>query len=391
MKKYILFSFFLLLPLSKGLADSWEKVKIEKVLDNAHYKTSHGEILTPLGIEAPDFYDSRPHYQCQARYTTRLLREILENQTVLILKDVTEKDPSGRLPRHIKIEKLNLSEYLLGKGLASYKDDKVNTKYARTYKKAQESARDQQIGIWSQCGKKNKPDPYKLTTIWGKSFSRKYAPYLSPISVGKVEKVLSGDLIQLENGLKVRLLGIQTPKGDDPRPGFACFGKYSQKHLQKLIQGKTVFLEKDHQEMTERRELLRYVKIITHDKTQTEKIINQQMIEDGFARSFWPDEEDVKYQEDFEKAQKKLYENPQGAWGYCLYETIKPPEQEKIEIPQKLVYDPECPIKGNIAGSKKNPKKTYHTPLSGWYERLQYEACFENEEEAQKAGFTKVK
>jgi hypothetical protein len=50
-----------------------------------------------------------------------------------------------------------------------------------------------------------------------------------------------------------------------------------------------------------------------------------------------------------------------------------------------------CRIKGNIAGSKKNPKLTYHTPLSGWYKRIEAEACFEDEASAEAEGFIKVK
>jgi len=79
-------------------------------------------------------------------------------------------------------------------------------------------------------------------------------------------------------------------------------------------------------------------------------------------------------------------------WTRCALELVSEDEviSKESEAPA-LKYDDVCPIKGNIAGSKKNPKKTYHTPLSGWYKRIKAEQCFEDETEAGNAGFTKVK
>gem|GEM_PF-5319123 len=81
--------------------------------------------------------------------------------------------------------------------------------------------------------------------------------------------------------------------------------------------------------------------------------------------------------------------NPPNWWQQCAKQVIVQSGDSVVE--PELIYDKDCPIKGNIAGSKKNPKLTYHTPLSGWYKRIKYEQCFETEAEAQTAGFIKVK
>ena len=78
-------------------------------------------------------------------------------------------------------------------------------------------------------------------------------------------------------------------------------------------------------------------------------------------------------------------------WLNCSSQIIKSDENNAESKPPLLEFDPDCPIKGNVAGSKKNPKKTFHTPASGWYKRIEAEQCFADEAAAKSAGFEKVK
>lgn len=387
--KYILFLFFFFGAYSVCLATSWETVQLEKIIDNKRYRLLDQRIITPVGIDIPTFYDERKNFQCQARRTTRILQYLFDTESLRILEEPKKHAPSLY---HIKIDTTNLTEFLLSKGLGKHQDNTTHRTNKTRYKKAGYIAEKKQIGIWSDCGKKDQKNPYQLQNLWGEQFCDQYAQYLAPISVGVVENVLSGDRIQLTNGLRVRLLGIQSPLPNDERSGFACFGALSQKYLAHLIAGKQVFLYRDIQDLNEDRELLRYVTLPAHNKTGDERFINKEMVQYGFAQSFWPDDIDIKHKDTFEKLQKEVYHSPTGAWSSCLSNLVR--QEQDIHTPKEKPQktpDPTCPIKGNISGSKKNPILKYHTVASGWYERLDAERCFETEEEALAAGFVKVK
>lgn len=74
------------------------------------------------------------------------------------------------------------------------------------------------------------------------------------IEAQKVTRVIDGDTIELENGQKVRLLGIDTP--EKGCPGY----QEAKKNMQDLVLAKRIVLVSDGKQSTDRYErLLRYV------------------------------------------------------------------------------------------------------------------------------------
>ena len=65
-----------------------------------------------------------------------------------------------------------------------------------------------------------------------------------------VTKVIDGDTIQLENGEKVRYIGINTPETHHPTKGIEPYGKEAEEVNKKLVEGKRVRLEFDVQKET---------------------------------------------------------------------------------------------------------------------------------------------
>src|SRR5687767_6587423 len=61
----------------------------------------------------------------------------------------------------------------------------------------------------------------------------------------KVVRVIDGDTIELENGQKVRYIGIDTPETKKPRTPVQCFGQEAYQKNKELIEGREVLLEKD--------------------------------------------------------------------------------------------------------------------------------------------------
>lgn len=69
----------------------------------------------------------------------------------------------------------------------------------------------------------------------------------------KVTEVVDGDTI------KVRLIGIDTPETVDPGEDVQCFGPEASDHATRLLEGRTVWLEKDVSDDDRYDRLLRYV------------------------------------------------------------------------------------------------------------------------------------
>ncbi|MBP8591185.1 thermonuclease family protein [Candidatus Shapirobacteria bacterium] len=126
----------------------------------------------------------------------------------------------------------------------------------------------------------------------------------------KVARVIDGDTIELEDGRKVRYIGIDTPETVDPKKPVQCYGKEAYLENKSLVEGKEIEMEKDVSETDHYGRFLRYV-------WAKEVFINEYLVREGFAHAvtFPPD---VKYQGLFLEAERKAREESKGFWsGVC--------------------------------------------------------------------------
>lgn len=132
------------------------------------------------------------------------------------------------------------------------------------------------------------------------------------ISYAVVSRVIDGDTIELNNGEKVRYIGIDTPELDK---GKECYAQKSAQKNTDLVLGKTVRLEKDVSERDKYQRLLRYV-YITKSEDEKETFVNEILVKNGYAVvSTYPP--DVKYKDLFLKAERDAREGGRGLWGEC--------------------------------------------------------------------------
>ncbi len=143
------------------------------------------------------------------------------------------------------------------------------------------------------------------------NFIKTNQPAKSPASQETfvITRVIDGDTIELENGQRVRYIGIDTPETVDPRRSVQCFGKEASEFNKKLVEGKLVRLEKDVSETDKFGRLLRYVYV-------NDLFINDYLVRQGYAHvsTFPPD---VKYQQQFLEAEREARENNRGLWSGC--------------------------------------------------------------------------
>lgn len=129
-----------------------------------------------------------------------------------------------------------------------------------------------------------------------------------------VTKVIDGDTFKIENGNTVRLIGIDTPETKDPRKPVGCFGKQASSETKRLIDGKTVILQKDVSETDKYERLLRYVYLpVENDQLL---FVNDYLVREGYAKvlTYPPD---VKYNERLRLAETEAREAGKGLWGKC--------------------------------------------------------------------------
>ena len=137
-----------------------------------------------------------------------------------------------------------------------------------------------------------------------------------------VVRVVDGDTFELNDKIKVRLLGIDTPEkyeskkldkdaeqsGQDKKT-IKKLGKLASDYVTGFVEGKRVKLERDPKNDDKDRygRLLRYVYL--EDGT----CVNAKIIKDGYATVY--DKFEITKLDEFRKLQKEARENNRGLWG----------------------------------------------------------------------------
>lgn len=132
----------------------------------------------------------------------------------------------------------------------------------------------------------------------------------------KVVRVVDGDTVELENGITVRYLNMDTPETKKPSTPVMCYGKQASEKNSELVKNQTVWLKADKEDADRYGRKLRFIFLNQSDTSSIEKSVNAQLVRDGFARTMI-----IKPNTTYEKVFKSLeYEaktNKIGLWGTC--------------------------------------------------------------------------
>jgi len=121
-------------------------------------------------------------------------------------------------------------------------------------------------------------------------------------TVARVIRIIDGDTIVVQGGYHVRYIGIDTPEKGKP------FYQEAKDFNRELVEGKTVWLEKDVTDKDKYNRLLRYVYV-------DDVFINAEMVRAGYAyvypESTFPD---TKYYDLLKEAETEAREAERGIW-----------------------------------------------------------------------------
>ena len=129
----------------------------------------------------------------------------------------------------------------------------------------------------------------------------------------KVVRVIDGDTIEIEGKIKVRYIGINTPEiirdTTGKKTGEYCFAQKAMDENIRLVEGKTVRLEKDISETDKYGRLLRFVYV-------NEIFVNDYLIKNGYAK-IMTIKPDIKLSQQFKTDEKEAKTNNLGLWKAC--------------------------------------------------------------------------
>jgi micrococcal nuclease len=127
--------------------------------------------------------------------------------------------------------------------------------------------------------------------------------------VYRVAHVVDGDTIVLENGERVRYLGIDAPETVHPEKPVECYGPEATERNKELVEGKRVQLERDQTDRDHFGRLLRYVYV-------NGTFVNGQLVQEGYAySSYYPP--DTKHYDLLLALEIEARQENRGLWSAC--------------------------------------------------------------------------
>ncbi|NOT85717.1 MAG: nuclease [Methylococcaceae bacterium] len=132
----------------------------------------------------------------------------------------------------------------------------------------------------------------------------------------KVKRVVDGDTVLLDDGTKVRLLGINTPELANRHQSAEAGGKRAKQWLTEQLQGETVRLETDVEKTD------KYGRTLAHLFTDADVHVNAQLVRLGLAAvSLYPP--NLKYADSLIAAEAVAEKQRLGLWNDAAY-ALKP-------------------------------------------------------------------
>jgi micrococcal nuclease len=174
-------------------------------------------------------------------------------------------------------------------------------------------------GLLVLCGPAQSRDVFRWTDAEGRTHYADHATQgavrtnidTAPV-VHRVKAVFDGDTFLLDNGEKVRLLGINTPEVDSPKRMGEAGGEEARSWLQRRLTGRAVRIEQD-KELRDK-----YGRMLAHVFTENREHINLALVEAGLAFvDIHPP--NLKFAEALTRAQNRAELAKRGIWGMPEY------------------------------------------------------------------------
>lgn len=104
-----------------------------------------------IGIDTPETVDPRRPVECFGRAAGERNRQLVEDRTVGLERDVSETDRFGRLLRYVWVQGVMVNAALVAEGYAAAATFPPDVKYAETFAALEAEARASGRGLWGSA------------------------------------------------------------------------------------------------------------------------------------------------------------------------------------------------------------------------------------------------
>ena len=128
---------------------------------------------------------------------------------------------------------------------------------------------------------------------------------------GRVERVVDGDTLVMDDDERVRLIGVDTPETKKPGSPIECFGKAATAFTERLVEGRRVRLELDVEERDRYGRLLAYV--VRADDGLS---VNAELVRRGYATALTIPP-NVRHADEYARLARRARQRGLGLWRAC--------------------------------------------------------------------------
>lgn len=145
-----------------------EAVAVVSVVDGdtikVRFADNRVESVRYIGIDTPETVDPRTTVECFGREASAKNAEYVAGRSVLLEKDVSERDQYGRLLRYVWVVgndgvTRHVNEELVKFGYAAASSYPPDVRYQALFTAAERNAREQRLGLWGACTSAHQPLP----------------------------------------------------------------------------------------------------------------------------------------------------------------------------------------------------------------------------------------
>ena len=125
------------------------------VIDGDTFRINNKQRVRLLGIDSPE------KGECYYKEATKALTDLIEGQTVILEKDISDKDKYGRWLRYAILQKetgdnILVNAYMVANGYALTTAIPPDKHYRELLRAKQEKAKRNKLGLWGACDYKEK-------------------------------------------------------------------------------------------------------------------------------------------------------------------------------------------------------------------------------------------
>jgi micrococcal nuclease len=136
-----------------------EIARVVSVIDGDTIIIESGERVRYLGVDTPETVNPNTPPQFYGREATERNRELVEDQTVMLLRDVEDRDRYGRLLRHVFVGNTWVNAELVRYGFGFATFVPPNSSYHGYLTLLEQQAKTERLGVWSEFPILSTPNP----------------------------------------------------------------------------------------------------------------------------------------------------------------------------------------------------------------------------------------